>query len=88
MGKLSQYLGKPLMYFHPYEYGGWHPEDERMDGYTKKTCLYGRFVVPERKPVAVTRDNYIHYMSPGRERTALRSATPLGFAYAFYAANP
>ncbi len=39
IGRLVNYLGKPKMYFHPYEYG---------DPYTKKTCLWGQFNIPKK----------------------------------------
>ncbi len=41
-GYLKWFLGKPYFTFHPYEYG---------DPYTKKTCLWGYFNIPKRKPV-------------------------------------
>jgi hypothetical protein len=42
VGRLVHYLGKPVMYFHPYEYG---------DPYQKKTCLWGMFNRPIPDPV-------------------------------------
>lgn len=41
VGKLSRYLGPPVMYFDPCDYG---------DAYTKRTALWGNFTPP---PVAV-----------------------------------
>jgi hypothetical protein len=79
VGRLSTYIGKPDMYFHPYEYG---------DPYSKKTCLWGKFVKPRKSPVTPVSKSPIHYMAPGPERSALRSITPSGFAKAFFEANP
>lgn len=78
VGKLVRYLGKPVMYFQPWEYG---------DPYTKKTCLWGRFNTPIKRPTSETLDNRIHRMPPSRDRAKLRSITPPGFAKAFFDAN-
>ena len=78
VGRLVHYLGKPVMYFHPYEYG---------DPYTKKTCLWGNFQAPKKAPVEPVEGSKIHKMwggNGGRER----SITPPGFAQAFFEANP
>lgn len=94
--KLNPWLGKVKFYFHPYEFAGYGFEGER---YTKKTCLWGKFNNPVKKPMSPEHTgNYgkIHY--PRREDgTAIgwntieckniRSATPIGFAWAFYRAN-
>lgn len=89
VGKLVRYLGKPKMYFHPYEYG---------DPYTKKTCLWGNFNPPIKSPVKPEykydrkgrRYSPIHFNTGGKsEKTKrLRSITPPGFAKAFFEANP
>lgn len=42
MGYLKLFLGSPCHIFHPYEYG---------DPYTKRTCLWGNFNLPKKKPV-------------------------------------
>lgn len=78
VGKLSGYLGKPRMYFQPYEYG---------DPYTKKTCLWGDFIEPAKNPVEPIEGGKIHKMAPSPDRTKLRSITPPGFAKAFFGAN-
>lgn len=78
VGKLVQWLGPPIMYFHPCQYG---------DPYTKKTALWGRFTPLHKRPVEVE-DHRIHTMPPSPERAALRSVTPSGFARAFFEANP
>ena len=79
VGRLTRYLGKPKMYFHPWEYG---------NPYTKKTCLWGNFNEPIKSPVEPTEGGKIHRMPPSPDRGKLRSITPLGFAQAFFEANP
>ena len=78
VGRLVRLLGKPKMYFNPCDYG---------DPYTKKTCLWGKFNIPEKKPIKPNGKNPIHNMPPSPERSKLRSITPSGFAEAFYEAN-
>ncbi len=88
VGRLVHYLGKPKMYFNPCDYG---------DAYTKKTCLWGEFNIPEKnpvKPIFMTTKNGkryspVAYNTGGKsERTKmLRSITPPGFAKAFFEAN-
>lgn len=79
VGRLSQYLGKPRMYFNPCDYG---------DPYTKKTCLWGKFTAPQKNPVEPTEGSKMHLLPPSPDRWKLRSATPQGFAKAFFEANP
>lgn len=76
VGRLINYLGKPAMYFHPYEYG---------DPYKKKTALWGRFNAPMKNPVEPTEGSKMHRMSSTWKRQ--RSVTPRGFAEAFFEAN-
>lgn len=80
VGWLKNYIGEPVMYFDPCDYG---------DPYTKKTALWGTFNIPDKTPVEPTQGSRIHLCYGGRsERTkTLRSLTPLGFAKAFYEAN-
>jgi len=79
VGRLSKYLGKPVMTFQPYEYG---------DPYQKRTCLWGDFNIPKKNPVEPTEGQKIWRMAPGPDRKRLRSITPSGFAWAFMEANP
>ena len=79
IGKLVRWLGKPRMYFQPYEYG---------DPYTKRTALWGEFNVPEKSPVEPVEGGKIHRMAPSPDRSAKRGLTPMGFARAFCEANP
>ena len=78
VGRLNTYLGKPVMYFNPCDYG---------DPYTKKTALWGHFTPPMKKPVAPTEGSKMHLIPPGPDRSMLRSQTPPGFAQAFFEAN-
>jgi len=79
VGRLNKYLGKPVMYFNPCDYG---------DPYTKKTALWGRFTPPMKTPVEPTEGSKMHLLPPGPDRAMLRSKTPPGFARAFFKANP
>lgn len=72
-------LGRPSLVFDPCDYG---------DPYTKKTQLFGRFVVPKTTAVPPQPKSPIHYMPPSADRARLRSITPPGFARAFFEANP
>ena len=80
LSKLRPQLGSPW-YFQPHWYG---------DAYTKKTGLWGNFnkdlVKNEVPPDA---NSWIMKLGGKSERTKeLRSMTPIGFAEAFYKANP
>jgi len=84
VGRLTRYLGKPKMYYHPCDYG---------DPWTKKTALWGNFNIPKQNPVKPIRycsqGSWIQKMGGKSERTKiLRSITPPGFAQAFFEANP
>lgn len=80
----------PFTYaFDPCEFAGWNPGGE--DTYTKRTFLWGQFEKPEHRPLPITHKrgtSPIHRAAPGPDRWRLRSATPRGFANAFFAANP
>jgi hypothetical protein len=84
---LSRVFGKPSHTFHPSDYTAWEPGDN----YTKRTCLWtgGGFVMPPpaRDLTLGDPDDRIHKATPGPERENFRSATPLGFARAVFAAN-
>lgn len=79
-GKLSKYLGPHAFEFQPWQFG---------DAYSKRTLLWGSFTAPTPGPV-VDPTRRIDQMYSGQQEKAkgLRSATPLGFARAFYNANP
>lgn len=90
-GYLRDFLGKPAFTFHPYEFG---------DRYTKKTCLWGKFNTPIKKPIKLNKEELwrskqnsrkLPYESisyhTGSKQKALRAITPPGFAEAFFRAN-
>lgn len=79
VGRLVHYLGKPVMYFNPCDYG---------DPYTKRTCLWGNFNIPEKMPVEPVEGSKMHLLGPSVQRAVLKSITPAGFAKAFFIANP
>jgi len=78
VGRLSRFIGKPVMYFDPCDYG---------DPYTKKTCLWGKFNIPKKNPVEPENKNRIWNASPSGHRGRLRSITSRSFAIAFFKAN-
>jgi len=83
VGRLRYFIGPPVMYFHPFEYG---------DPWSKKTCLWGKFNIPVKRPVPLVNGSEGDYWLRARGgKTALvkmkRSVTPPGFARAFYFAN-
>jgi len=94
---------KPDYRFHPYEYGGYIPDDQAehprwpehiaaRDAYPKKTCLWtgGGFTMPWADPVAPEQGHSRQHLKLGgkSQRTKdIRSATPRGFATAVYEFN-
>ena len=84
---ISTYWRKPDATFHPHHFTLLDPSDN----YTKKTCLWtgGGFVMPEscRDFTLGNPDDRIHKAPPGPDRANFRSATPMGFARAVFAAN-
>jgi hypothetical protein len=84
------HIGLPQYRFHPFQFAGWLDEPERSaEAYTKETCLWtgNGFVMPDRRPVDPIMGSKMHLLPPSDERAALRSATPMGFARAVFAAN-
>lgn len=84
---LSSAFGKPDHTFNPHDYTTFEP----ADNYTKKTCLWtgGGFKMPEPSPNPLLGppDDRIHKAPPSAKRANFRSATPMGFARAVFAAN-
>lgn len=82
-------LGKPW-YFNPNQFAG-HLEGDaaEKERYTKRTGIWGKFNIPEKKELSVVKGcNPIMSLGGKSERTKeLRSMTPLGFAKAFFEAN-
>jgi hypothetical protein len=68
---ISSVWRKPDHAFHPYEYGGYLPDDDAhplypdyyppRDAYGKKTCLWtgGGFVMPPKRPVSLAADGCV-----------------------------
>lgn len=99
---LSSMWRKPDHSFHPYQYGGYLPHDDKhpafhdvipgCDAYSKKTCLWtgNGFIMPEMDSVIPEGDNFPGWKKLGgkSKRTKLiRSLTPRGFARAVMLAN-
>jgi hypothetical protein len=78
IGRLKKWYGDPRMYFNPCDYG---------DPYTKRTCLWGEFNAPAPNPVEPTEGSKMHTLRNTPDRANIRSETPLGFAFSFYARN-
>lgn len=91
-GFLRFFLGKPAMTYQPYEFG---------ENYSKKTCLWGNFNIPEILPLfrgKKTVDLFHHGLlkdiksisdtvNNPKTRQELRSICSSKFAQAFYEAN-
>ena len=93
---------KPDFSFHPWEYGGYLPENDEhpvypeyikpRDAYPKKTCIWSGngFVMPEKRPVDVPlgySDQHNRLGGKSLKTKNIRSATPRGFAQAVFEAN-
>jgi hypothetical protein len=99
---ISTMWRKPDYIFHPYEYGGYLPQDDihpfypehikPRDAYPKKTCIWsgGGFVMPSKKEVECHpgfSDQYKRLGGKSLRTKNIRSATPRGFASAVCQAN-
>jgi len=85
----NPWLGKPRMKIDPCDFAGYDPIPDNSR-YNKKTWLWGRFKLMEKKRLEpFEKDNPGWKKLGGKsERTKeLRSITPLGLCYAFYEAN-
>lgn len=78
VGRVVHKMGKPRLYYQPCDYS---------DPWTKKTCLWGRYNIPEQSPVEPTQGSKMHKMCPSKDRSELRSIISPGFARAFFEAN-
>lgn len=86
VGRLPRWYGAPVMTFNPCEFAGW-ADDPASEGYTKRSCLWGEFARPEKRPVPPLLGSKMHLLPPTPDRADLRSRTPQGFARAMVAAN-
>lgn len=99
---ISSMWRKPDFKFHPYEYGGYLPENDihptypeyirPRDAYPKKTCIWagGGFVMPKLKPVYCEpgcSDQHKKLGGKSLKTKNIRSATPRGFAQAVFEYN-
>tara|TARA_R100001530_G_scaffold112354_1_gene79402 strand:+ start:40 stop:633 length:594 start_codon:yes stop_codon:yes gene_type:complete len=90
IGRLIHYIGKWQHIFNPCDFAGYLSGAEaEAEQYTKKTCLWGNFTMPEKKPLPPVLGSKMWRLYGGKsERTkAMRSMTPKGFAEAFFLAN-
>lgn len=102
VSRLASLWRKPDYSFHPWEFGGYLPEDDKhptyseiikpRDAYPKKTCLWAGngFRFPVKNPVAVEpgySDQYWKLGGKSLRTKNIRSATPRGFAQAVFMAN-
>tara|TARA_A200000159_G_scaffold142491_1_gene146023 strand:- start:217 stop:954 length:738 start_codon:yes stop_codon:yes gene_type:complete len=94
---------KPDYSFHPYQYGGYIPDDQAThpvwpdyiapkDAYPKKTCLWtgNGFTMPWTDPVEPELGHSRQHLKLGGKSMKtknIRSATPRGFAQAVYEFN-
>lgn len=100
---ISSEWRKPDYIFHPFEYGGYLPEDDvhpfwpeyivARDAYKKRTCLWvgNGFVMPEVDviaPISSNSDTYQKLGGKSLKTKNIRSATPRGFAIAVSMFNP
>lgn len=99
---ISSKWRKPDFTFHPWEYGGYLPENDEhpaypkyikpRDAYPKKTCIWSGngFVMPEKSPVEVApgwSDQQKKLGGKSLKTKNIRSATPRGFARAVFDFN-
>lgn len=102
MSMISSLWRQPDFKFHPWQFGGYLPEDHQhslfpeiypaRDAYNKQTWLWvgNGFVMPENLPVEPVENDYPGFKKLGgkSERTKeIRSCTPEGFAKALFIAN-
>lgn len=99
---MSSIWRKPNFMFHPWEYGGYLPEQDvhplypdyiaPRDAYPKKTCIWSGngFVQPKTQPVPVPPGYSTQHLKLGGKSLKtknIRSATPRGFAKAVFEYN-
>lgn len=99
---ISTVWRKPDHIFHPFEYGGYLPEDDvhpeypeyilPRDAYRKKTCYWSGngFIMPEKKPVDVEKGWSLQQRKLGgksKKTKRIRSLSPRGIAKAISEVN-
>ena len=93
VGRLKRWIGNPKFRYNPCDFAllADYPQEE---AYTKKTCLWGNFIIPSL--ILLGQNTYVepilgskmHKLPPSKDRAMLRSITPQGFARAFFKCNP
>jgi hypothetical protein len=78
VGNLRKWIGQPVARFQPFQYG---------DPYSKLTCLWGNFTMPEPRNQVESLGSLVHHFTGSRDKEK-RAITPPGFARAFFEANP
>lgn len=78
--------GEPRLVFNPCDYG-LQSDGTKIDQYTKKTLVWGKFNIPIKSPVDPIEGSKMHNLPPTKDRWRIRSMTPQGFARAFFEAN-
>lgn len=87
--KLNPWLGAPVLKFNPCDFAGWDPEPDKSR-YNKMTWIWGDFKTPEFKrlePFEKESPIWKKYGGKSLKTKNARSATPMGWAWAFYEAN-
>lgn len=85
----NPWMGKPKQKFHPCNFAGYDPIPDNSR-YNKTTWLWGKFnLMTPKRLEPIYKDSPIWKNFGGRSLATknARSITPLGFSYAFYAAN-
>jgi hypothetical protein len=89
VGKLSRWIGEPMLRFQPCDYAGFS-DNPQEEAYTKRTCLFGWFnpslPLAPVEPVLGSK-MWRDYGGKSERTKEMRSITPQGFARAFYRAN-
>ena len=90
VGRVKDWIGHHRHTFNPNEYAGWLDDEWEEDAYTKRTCLWGSFEIPEQrvKPAIQGSKMWAKYGGKSDRTKEMRSLTPRGFSRAFAAANP
>lgn len=88
VGRLRHYIGPFVETYNPWEFA-MLADDPDSEAYTKRTCLWGSFIMPNKcpHPEGPILGSKMHKLPPSPQRAALRSATPQGFARAFFERN-
>ena len=78
VGRLHRFLGPATATYNPCDYG---------EDYTKRTCLWGHFTMPNKNPVPALAGSKIYKMPDSKGRAERRALTPESFAEAFRLVN-